>query len=53
MAIVVRNLIWHMSCRKIFSMGGHEDGIFTFGHSHEDAGQLMISELVRARSIVE
>ncbi len=31
--------------RKIFSMGGHEDGIVTFGHSADEAGQLLIRAL--------
>lgn len=33
---------------KIFSMGGHEDGIIVFGHTLEEAGQVMLTYLARA-----
>jgi len=51
MAKEVRRLITDMGSPGIFSMGGHEDGIFTFGRSLVDAGQLMVRELVRARAL--
>lgn len=35
----------------IFSMGGHEDGIFTFGRTLEEAGLLMVKMLMQARSL--
>ena len=34
-------------------MGGHEDGVFTFGRSLAEAGQLMVHELVRARVLIQ
>lgn len=34
--------------RKIFAMGGHEDGIVSFGHTPEEAGQVLVTELARA-----
>lgn len=51
MAAEVRRHISDMSQPGIFSMGGHEDGVFTFGRTLTEAGNLMISELVRARSL--
>jgi hypothetical protein len=51
MAKEVRWLITDMDSPGIFSMGGHEDGVFTFGRSLVDAGQLMVRELVRARAL--
>jgi hypothetical protein len=41
-----------MDSPGIFSMGGHEDGVFTFGRSLAEAGQLMVHELVRARALI-
>ncbi len=35
----------------IFSMGGHEDGIFSFGKSADKAGSTILYNLERARSI--
>jgi len=52
MATEVRRLITEMDSPGIFSMGGHEDGVFTFGGSLAEAGQLMVQELVRARMII-
>lgn len=34
--------------RGIFAMGGHEDGVVSFGRSAEEAGNVMIDCLVRA-----
>ena len=48
MALEVRRLLTDMASSGIFSMGGHEDGIFTFGRTLEEAGSLMIAQLVRA-----
>ena len=52
MAKEVRRLIVDMHSSGIFSMGGHEDGVFTFGRSLAEAGQLMVHELVRARALI-
>jgi hypothetical protein len=52
MAKEVRQLIIDMHSPGIFSMGGHEDGVFTFGRSLAEAGQLMVHELVRARALI-
>jgi len=51
MALEVRRHIENMPLPGIFSMGGHEDGIFTFAESLEEAGQLMMEELSRARAL--
>lgn len=51
MAAEVHRHIRDMSLPGIFTMGGHEDGVFTFGRTLQEAGSLMISELVRARSL--
>jgi ribulose-5-phosphate 4-epimerase/fuculose-1-phosphate aldolase len=37
-----------LSEQRIFSMGGHEDGIVVFGRSAEDAGQVFVTYLARA-----
>ena len=34
--------------RQILAMGGHEDGLLTFGRSPQEAGQILIAELARA-----
>jgi hypothetical protein len=34
-----------MRSRRIFSMGGHEDGIVTFGRSASEAGQTLVDAL--------
>ena len=52
MAKEVRRLMMDMDSQGIFSMGGHEDGVFTFGRSLAEAGQLMVHELVRARALI-
>jgi L-ribulose-5-phosphate 4-epimerase len=52
MAKEVRRLMMDMDSPGIFSMGGHEDGVFTFGRSLAEAGQLMVHELVRARALI-
>ena len=51
MAAEVRRHIMDMTSPGIFSMGGHEDGVFTFGRSLAEAGELMVRELARARAI--
>lgn len=51
MAKEVRRVIAEMSCPGIFSMGGHEDGVFTFGKSLEEAGKLMLGELARSKTL--
>ena len=40
-----------LSEQKILAMGGHEDGIIVFGHTCQEAGQIMISYLAKAYSI--
>ena len=49
MASEVRRLIVDMPLPGIFSMGGHEDGVFTFGRTIVEAGNLLISTLSKAR----
>ena len=34
--------------RGIFAMGGHEDGVVSFGHTAQEAGNIMLDCLVRA-----
>lgn len=51
MAREVRRHITGKALPGIFSMGGHEDGVFTYGLTLEDAGKLLISFLARARSL--
>jgi ribulose-5-phosphate 4-epimerase/fuculose-1-phosphate aldolase len=36
----------------ILAMGGHEDGIIVFGHSCEEAGQVLLSHLARAYELL-
>ncbi|GAB4509938.1 MAG: hypothetical protein Tsb0020_26740 [Haliangiales bacterium] len=38
--------------RRIVAMGGHEDGVVVFGHSAEEAGQVLIAYLARAYAAV-
>lgn len=49
MAEEVKRVTRNMTLPGIFAMGGHEDGVFTFGRSLEEAGLLLVRELVRAR----
>jgi ribulose-5-phosphate 4-epimerase/fuculose-1-phosphate aldolase len=35
--------------KGIFSMGGHEDGIVTFGHTVEEAGNILLTALASSR----
>ena len=37
--------------QHIFSMGGHEDGIVSFGRTAEDAGAILLSTLAKSLSI--
>lgn len=39
----------NMKYKKIFSMGGHEDGVITFGDSSYEAGETMLRYLFKAR----
>ena len=39
--------------RRIFAMGGHEDGIVSFGCSAEEAGNVMLDYLVRAFALIQ
>lgn len=50
MANEVRRLFRESDVRKlkIFAMGGHDDGIVTFGRSAEEAGQVLLSWLAKA-----
>jgi len=47
MALEVRRLFTETNVRqsRIFSMGGHEDGIVSFGHNVEQAGQALLQAL--------
>lgn len=38
----------HVEARRLFSMGGHEDGIVAFGRTAEEAGQALLTALARA-----
>ncbi len=53
MADEVRRLFRETDVRKlkIFGMAGHEDGIITFGHTAEEAGQVLVDWLAKALSI--
>jgi hypothetical protein len=33
---------------RLFAMGGHEDGVVSFGRTAEEAGCVLLSTLVRA-----
>ncbi len=48
MALEVRRLFTETNVRqsRIFSMGGHEDGIVSFGHNVEQAGQSLLLALM-------
>jgi ribulose-5-phosphate 4-epimerase/fuculose-1-phosphate aldolase len=37
--------------RRIFSMGGHEDGIVAFGESAEEAGEILLAALAAAQRL--
>ncbi len=37
-----------LSATRILAMGGHEDGIIVFGHTAEEAGQVLVTYLARA-----
>jgi L-ribulose-5-phosphate 4-epimerase len=52
MAREVERRLKTMASPGIFSMGGHEDGIFTFGASLKAAGCLMIEKLSQARMLL-
>ena len=34
--------------RRLFSMGGHEDGLVSFGRTAEEAGTVLLTYLARA-----
>jgi hypothetical protein len=34
--------------RRVFAMGGHEDGIVAFGHTLHETGQALLTELASA-----
>ena len=34
--------------RRLFAMGGHEDGLIAFGHTAEEAGTVLLTALARA-----
>ncbi len=53
MAAEVARLHAHtdMAQRRIFSMGGHEDGIVTFGASADEAGDVMLAALAQAQKL--
>lgn len=39
--------------QRIFSMGGHEDGIVAFGETAEAAGDVLLATLAAARSVMD
>lgn len=39
--------------RRIFSMGGHEDGIVTFGRTSDEAGSALLGMLARALALMD
>ena len=53
MAGEVRRLFRESDVRKlkIFAMGGHDDGIVTFGRTAEEAGQVLLNWLAKSLSI--
>ncbi len=51
MAAEVARCIEHLSLPGMFSMGGHEDGVFSFGATLAEAGAHMVEMLVRARAL--
>ncbi|HUH04860.1 MAG TPA: class II aldolase/adducin family protein [Kofleriaceae bacterium] len=50
MALAVRELYQRtpLAELRILAMGGHEDGIIVFGHTCEEAGQVLLTYLARA-----
>lgn len=36
---------------RIFAMGGHEDGVVSFGHTVDEAGQVLLAVLARAQTL--
>jgi len=54
MAAAVRRLFAETNVREqlIFAMGGHEDGVVSFGRTAEEAGTLMLNYLARALAMV-
>ncbi|MBE0598562.1 MAG: class II aldolase/adducin family protein [Desulfuromonadales bacterium] len=49
MAAEVKRLLTATAARQgIFAMGGHEDGIFVFGVSAEEAGSILLKSLAQA-----
>ena len=51
MALEIRRLLSKMGSQGIFSMGGHKDGVFSYGRSLAEAGQLIVDELARAKTL--
>ncbi len=51
MANEVINCLKGQTLPAIFSMGGHEDGVFTLGETLDAAGTLLVETLVRARRL--
>ncbi|HWJ90255.1 MAG TPA: class II aldolase/adducin family protein, partial [Flavisolibacter sp.] len=45
MAAEVTKLIHQLNGKLIFAMGGHEDGIISFGTDEDQAGQVVLDEL--------
>lgn len=50
MALEVQRLFGSstLSANHVLAMGGHEDGIIVFGHTAEEAGQVLVTYLARA-----
>jgi len=50
MALAVQDLYRStaLSEVRILAMGGHEDGVLVFGHTAEEAGQVLLTYLARS-----
>jgi len=50
MALAVQDLYRSTSLSevRILAMGGHEDGVMVFGHTAEEAGQVLFTYLARS-----
>ena len=40
-----------VSEKRVFAMGGHEDGVVAFGRTADEAGQALLSQLARAHEL--
>lgn len=51
MAEEVRRVISDLDMPGLFVMGGHEDGVFSFGRTADEAGLLLVNALAEARLV--